>query len=75
MCVFGRVWRGGYCRLSISFMGFGGGVVGEGLVDLFGPYSFGLADLFGLCSVVNGWVWPGSCEFRAAEFLYYLWYG
>ena len=25
VCVVGRVWRGGYCRLSISFMGFGGG--------------------------------------------------
>ncbi len=54
VCVFGRVWRGGYCRLSISFMGCAGGVVGEGLVDLFGPVSVGLADLFGLCSVVNG---------------------
>jgi hypothetical protein len=32
VCVVGRVWRGGYCRLSISFMGFGGGVVGEGLI-------------------------------------------
>jgi hypothetical protein len=54
VCVVGRVWRDGYCRLSISFMSFGGRVVGLGLVGLSGPFSIGLAGPFGLFSVVNG---------------------
>ncbi len=59
MSVSGRVCLGWHFRLSISFKGFAVGVVGEILVDLFGPYSFGLVDLFGLCGVVNDWIWPG----------------
>jgi hypothetical protein len=54
VCVVGRVWRDGYCRLSISFMSFGGRVLGLGLVGLSGPFSIGLAGPFGLVSVVNG---------------------
>ena len=54
VCVVGRVWRDGYCRLSVSFMSFGGRVVGEGLVGLSGPFSIGLAVPFGLCIVVDG---------------------
>jgi hypothetical protein len=64
--VVGRVGRDGYCRLSISFMSFGGRVVGSGLVGLSGPYSIGLAEPSGLFSVVNGCMWPGSCGIRAA---------
>ncbi len=54
VCVFGRVWRDGYCRLSISFKRFGGRVLGLGMVGLSGPFSIGLAGPVGLVSVVNG---------------------
>ena len=47
-------------------MSFGGRVVGKGLVGLSGPFSIGLAVPFGLCIVVDGCVWPGSCGVRAA---------
>jgi hypothetical protein len=66
VCVVGGVWGDGCCRLSVSFMSFGGRVVGKGLVGLSGPLSIGLAVPFGLCMVVDGWVWPGSCGVRAA---------
>ncbi len=49
--------------------------MGGSVVVLFGSDSFGIAGLFGLWSGVNGWRCPGACEFRAVEFLYYLWYG
>ena len=73
--VMGRVWQCCHCRHSPSFKGFRGGVVGESVIVLFGSDSFGIAGLFGLWCGVDGWRWPGACEFHVAEFLYYLWDG